>query len=91
MPCSRGTSNSNARGNTKNRLARREYLIRTYQSNKAEGTARCYRCGKLLTVDTVTVDRVIPGCKGGTYRRDNIRPACLGCNASTGAKLATKK
>ncbi len=45
---------------------------------------RCYRCGVLLTVDTVTVDRIIPGCKGGTYRRNNIRPACGPCNSETG-------
>ncbi|WP_217996825.1 HNH endonuclease [Nocardioides jensenii] len=49
---------------------------------------RCYRCGALLTVDTVTVDRIIPGCKGGTYRRDNIRPACGDCNSETGGPLA---
>jgi 5-methylcytosine-specific restriction endonuclease McrA len=49
---------------------------------------RCYRCGKLLTVDTVTVDRIVPGCLGGTYRRDNIRPACGRCNSSTGGKLS---
>lgn len=49
---------------------------------------RCYRCGKLLTVDTVTVDRIIPGCKGGTYRRDNIRPACADCNSETGGALS---
>lgn len=51
---------------------------------------RCYRCGCLLTVDTVTVDRIIPGCKGGTYRRNNIRPACGTCNYSEGARLAGK-
>ena len=45
---------------------------------------RCYRCGLLLTADTVTVDRLIPGCRGGTYRRSNIRPACSGCNSETG-------
>ena len=50
-------------------------------------TCRCYRCGELLTVDTVTVDRIIPGCQGGTYRRNNIRPACGTCNSSTGGKL----
>lgn len=56
---------------------------------------RCYRCGKLCTVETVTVDRIVPGCvktakypKGGTYRRENIRPACSTCNESTGGKLA---
>lgn len=46
---------------------------------------RCYRCGCLLTMTTVTVDRIRPGCQGGTYRRDNIRPACGRCNSSTGA------
>lgn len=48
---------------------------------------RCYRCGKLLTVATVTVDRRIPGCLGGTYHHNNIRPACARCNSSTGGKL----
>lgn len=48
---------------------------------------RCYRCGSLLTVVTVTVDRVVPGCRGGTYRRDNIRPACARCNSETGAVI----
>lgn len=48
---------------------------------------RCYRCSTLLTVDTVTVDRIIPGCKGGTYRRNNIRPACGRCNSITGTQV----
>lgn len=50
-----------------------------------EPACRCYRCGKLLTVDTLTVDRIVPGCQGGTYARSNIRPACGTCNSSTGA------
>lgn len=36
----------------------------------------------------LTVDRIIPGCKGGTYRRNNIRPACGGCNSETGGALS---
>lgn len=48
---------------------------------------RCYRCGKLLTVDTVTVDRIIPKAKGGTYARNNIRPCCGPCNSETGATV----
>ena len=51
---------------------------------------RCYRCGALLTTDTVTVDRVVPGCQGGTYVRSNIRPACGPCNSETGGALANK-
>ncbi len=47
-------------------------------------SCRCFRCGFLLTVDTVTVDRIKPGCQGGTYRRNNIRPACGPCNTETG-------
>lgn len=49
-----------------------------------EMACRCYRCGTLLTAETVSVDRIIPGCQGGTYRRDNIRPACERCNSITG-------
>src|SRR3989304_6139931 len=48
---------------------------------------RCYRCGTLLTEDTVTIDRIVPGCRGGTYRRNNIRPACGKCNSSEGGRL----
>ena len=48
---------------------------------------RCYRCGKLLTIDTMTVDRIIPGCQGGTYRRNNIRPSCADCANKQGAEL----
>ncbi|MCY4726718.1 HNH endonuclease signature motif containing protein [Nocardioides sp. STR2] len=50
---------------------------------------RCYRCGVLMTVDALTVDRIVPGCQGGTYRRNNIRPACGPCNSETGGALAS--
>jgi len=56
----------------------------------SQPACRCYRCGVLLTVDTVTVDRIRPGCQGGTYRRENIRPACGTCNSSTGATVRRK-
>lgn len=52
-----------------------------------QAACRCYRCAALLTVDTVTVDRILPGCKGGTYRRNNIRPACGRCNSITGNQV----
>lgn len=48
---------------------------------------RCYRCGTLLTANMVSVDRIIPGVLGGTYRRNNIRPACGLCNSTTGATI----
>jgi 5-methylcytosine-specific restriction endonuclease McrA len=83
----RGTSNSNARGNSRSRARRRAYLIEAYESDEGAGFCRCYRCGQLLTVDTVTVDRIVPGCRGGRYVRSNIRPACGGCNSKAGGAL----
>jgi hypothetical protein len=52
---------------------------------------RCYRCGKMLTIETLTVDRIIPGCKGGTYRRNNIRPSCSDCANRQGGELRGNK
>lgn len=52
---------------------------------------RCYRCGSLLTTDTVTVDRIVPGALGGTYRRNNIRPSCQPCASYTGAVLGNDR
>lgn len=83
----RGTSNTNARGSSYDRLARKRYLLRVYASNRSRGTCRCYRCGELLDINTVTVDRIIPGAKGGRYVRSNIRPACGKCNSETGARV----
>lgn len=44
-----------------------------------------------LCAQPLTIDRIIPGCEGGTYRRNNIRPACGGCNSETGGALANRK
>jgi len=56
-----------------------------------EAACRCYRCGQLLTVDTVTVDRIKPGCLGGTYKRENIRPSCQPCASITGAMIGVER
>lgn len=57
---------------------------------RAVPVCRCWRCGTLLSITTLTVDRIIPGCRGGTYRRTNIRPACEGCNRDTGQPAAIR-
>lgn len=91
QPRTRGTSNGNARGNSRDRAARRRWLVTAWQADYYVGVdtpaCRCYRCGTLLTEQTVTVDRIVPGCKGGRYVRGNIRPACAGCNSETGGGL----
>jgi 5-methylcytosine-specific restriction endonuclease McrA len=86
----RGTSNRNVRGNTVDRARRRVWLLLSFQSNRGPGTARCFRCGKVLTENTITVDRIVPGCHGGTYARNNIRPACEPCNRETGSSIRSK-
>lgn len=109
MTAARGTSNSNARGSSRDRERRREWLVETYRANvdvlpgagprlgiadvfgKGIPACRCYRCGELLTVESVTVDRIVPGCKGGTYRRNNIRPACGSCNSETGGRTRSTR
>jgi len=118
----RGTSNTNDRGSSYSRAARRKWLVENYRADvdviqvvcngvlipgagpvqlrlveefphryrvlgEPEPACRCYRCGKLLTEETLTVDRIIPGCMGGTYRRSNIRPACGPCNIHTGNQV----
>ena len=68
-----------------------DVLIREDDYAVALPACRCYRCGVLLTVETVTADRRVPGCKGGTYARHNIRPACAPCNSSTGGALGARR
>lgn len=107
MKLPRGTSNANDRGSAEDRKRRRAWLVENFRADAdllrlygaevatlqgmGEPACRCYRCGSLLTVDTVTVDRIVPGCQGGTYRRNNIRPACGRCNSVTGATTRRKK
>jgi hypothetical protein len=95
---SRGTTNSALRGSSRDRARRRAYLVDTYGWRLADGTGLvcCYRCHVVLLEhedpeaprQSVTVDRIVPGCRGGTYARSNVRPACAGCNESTGGELA---
>lgn len=57
---------------------------------EGDPACRCFRCGLLLTIDTLTVDRIIPGCQGGTYRRSNIRPECGDCASKRGGATRGK-
>lgn len=91
MTVSRGTSNSNERGSSYERRARKHYLLLTFESEEGEGTVYCYRCPTLLDWFTLTVDRIVPGCLGGKYVRTNIRPACARCNTETGAAMANAR
>ena len=83
----RGTTNRNDRGSAANRRARKAWLVETWGDGF---TVVCAfeGCAAVLTEATVTVDRwPVPGCQGGTYARDNIRPACDRCNYIKGGAV----
>lgn len=90
----RGTTNRNVRGSSRDRAARRAWLVQQYGWPEV-GIVNCYRCDVPLLQDpdpevpdqAVTVDRIVPGCEGGRYSHDNIRPACGPCNMETGGRL----
>lgn len=88
MVTHRGTTNRNARGSSYERRRRRAWLLATFGDGVK---APCYRCETPLDADTLTVDRIKPGIEGGTYRRNNIRPACGSCNSETGGQLGGER
>lgn len=83
----RGTTNKNVSGSSYDRRARKLWLLET--TGDGELTV-CYLCNVPLLFEDLTVDRIVPGCRGGTYRRGNIRPACGPCNSETGGALSWK-
>lgn len=62
------------RGSAADRRARKNWMLSHYGNGE---TCNCVHCGVTLSFNTVEADRIIPG---GSYRRDNVQPACRGCN-----------
>lgn len=58
---------------------------------RIEPACRCYRCGELLWIETVTCDRIIMGCLGGRYRDENLRPACSRCQSVVGGRVGAAR
>ena len=77
MVSRRGSSNSNDRGSSYDRRARKTWVLVTFGNGV---TAPCFLCKWPLGREELQIDRIIPDFLGGTYRRDNIRPACGTCN-----------
>lgn len=86
MSVHRGTTNRNERGNAKFRRELKTWMLGVFGDGL---TAPCCFCGKALFYSQITKDRFpIPGRRGGKYVKGNVRPACLSCNASEGARQA---
>jgi 5-methylcytosine-specific restriction endonuclease McrA len=85
----RGTTNRNARGGSPERRRRRQWLVETFGDGEH---VACFRqcspkCLYVLDVHTVSADRIVPGALGGTYRRENLQPACGPCQSYSGGLL----
>jgi hypothetical protein len=67
------------RGSNGDRKKRREWLVSPEAGFGGNGSeVKCFwECGRELNVWIVEADRIVPG---GSYRRDNIVPACRPCN-----------
>ena len=87
MSSSRGRCNSNERGSSYDRRARRAWLLSPISGFGGDGTnVQCWECGAFVNDETLVVDRIVPGELGGTYRRSNIRPHCRTCSCRQGAR-----
>lgn len=82
------------RGNNESRRRRRRWLLETFDQDLGDGVARCHlqlagdRCHIFVDERTLTVDRIDPG---GTYRRENIQPACQPCQTDQGALITRER
>jgi hypothetical protein len=74
-----GSRTIDRRGSSADRARRKTWLCSPEAGFGGDGNkVPCYwECGRELTVSTVEADRMVPG---GSYRRDNIVPACRPCN-----------
>lgn len=50
----------------------------------------CYLCGRELTLQTATIDHVIPLSRGGSHTPDNVKLACKPCNSRKQSKLLSE-
>ena len=71
--------------NPRHKLKR--FLLTQYGDGRA---VKCFSCRTILTWETLTIDRIVPGALGGRYDRKNIRAACRECNEREGHLLSKR-
>lgn len=86
--CATGKSrqgNGGERPNSYQRRANKHYMLSPAAGFGGDCvTVPCSYCAMPLLFEAIEADRIIPGTSGGTYRRDNLIPACRVCNARRG-------
>lgn len=82
----RGSTNRNERGSAQQRRELKTWMLAEFGDGIS---APCFFCERPLLYSQITKDRFpVPGRRGGRYVKGNVRPACLSCNASEGARQA---
>lgn len=81
------------RGNHIDRRRRKLWLLATFDVDLGPDRARCQlaisdNCRQIVTFETVTADRIIPG---GTYAHTNVQPACAPCQNRQGALITRER
>lgn len=81
------------RGSNVARRRRKIWMLATFDVDLGPDKARCHlrlseRCRDVLTFDTITADRKDPG---GTYRHENVQPACRPCQHTQGALITNER
>lgn len=67
------------RGNNLDRARRKRRFLNDPQYHGTGETCECVHCHNVLTYATVEADRKD---QGGSYRYENVQPACRRCNAA---------
>lgn len=70
--------------NSKARSRLRDRLLEAYGDGNS---CNCVFCGDLLFKSQISLDRILPGSLGGTYRFDNVQPTCVTCNIRRGNSM----
>ncbi|KKL98875.1 hypothetical protein LCGC14_1820010 [marine sediment metagenome] len=47
---------------------------------------KCTYCPQTLDMNTVTLDHIVPHCKGGPNKLSNLVAACSSCNTKRGSR-----
>lgn len=93
-PTRRGTSNADDRGSSYARRQRKRNLLER-DGTGPDGVALCATCPTLVDFETMTVDRIVPGCEGGRYGppsdTSNCRIQCERCAPRQGGHLAAQR
>lgn len=87
MSSTNGRCNTNERGSSYARRARKLWLLSPEAGWGGDGIdVPCHECGVLVELEDLVADRIVGGELGGRYTRDNIAPHCLLCSCRQGQR-----